>query len=230
MYFHFPEFFALIHVYFAQQRYSLAVETLERCSKYFDEPDNMVLTIHFLSVYVAALHLAGKRELARTVAVRLLTLTEPEGYVRVYLDEGVPMKQVLQTLLNMPWDDEENTPPISRTYISTLLATFEQEEQKFAARGETPQSAGSREQEIQPSGEPGLTDSLSMRREMVETLSPQEQRVLRLLAAGRSNGEIASDLVVSINTIKAHVKKIYSKLHVSNRIAAIEVARTLHLL
>jgi LuxR family maltose regulon positive regulatory protein len=61
-------------------------------------------------------------------------------------------------------------------------------------------------------------------------LTPQEQRVLRLLAAGRSNGEIAGDLMVSINTIKAHVKKIYSKLHVGNRVAAIEVARAMHLL
>ena len=84
---------------------------------------------------MAALHLAGKREQARTVAARLLALTEPEGYIRVYLDEGEPMKQVLKTLLNTPQDDEENTPPISRAYISTLLAAFEQEEQKLAARG-----------------------------------------------------------------------------------------------
>ena len=64
----------------------------------------------------------------------------------------------------------------------------------------------------------------------MEALTRQEQRVLRLLAAGRSNSEIASDLVVSINTVKAHVKKIYSKLHVGNRVAASEVARALHLL
>lgn len=230
VYFHFPEFFALIHAYLAQKRYSLAVETLERCSKYFDQLGNIFLTILFLSRYVAALHLARKQEQTRTVAIRLLTLTEPEGYIRVYLNEGEPMKQVLKTLLNTPQDDEENTPPIPRAYISTLLSAFEQEEQKFAAMEETPQSTISQERETQPPEGPGLADSLSKMPAPVEALTPQEQRVLRLLAAGRSNGEIASDLVVSINTVKAHVKKIYSKLHVGNRVAAIEVARALHLL
>ncbi len=64
---------------------------------------------------------------------------------------------------------------------------------------------------------------------MVEPISPQEQRVLRLLAAGRSNAEIASELVVSINTIRTHVQSIYRKLGVNNRSAAGALARRLHL-
>ena len=52
---------------------------------------------------------------------------------------------------------------------------------------------------------------------LVEPLNAQEQRVLRLLAAGRSNPEIARELVVSINTVKAHVQSIYRKLNVNNR-------------
>ncbi len=65
---------------------------------------------------------------------------------------------------------------------------------------------------------------------LVEPLSPQESRVLRLLVAGRSNPEIAGDLVVSINTVKAQVKSIYRKLDVSGRLEASEVARQLRLL
>ena len=50
-----------------------------------------------------------------------------------------------------------------------------------------------------------------------EPLSPQEQRVLRLLAAGLSNAAIARELVVSTNTVKTQLKSIYRKLDVANR-------------
>ncbi len=53
---------------------------------------------------------------------------------------------------------------------------------------------------------------------LVEPLSQQEIRVLKLLAAGLTNGEIAAELVVSTNTVKTHVKSIYRKLDVSNRV------------
>jgi LuxR family maltose regulon positive regulatory protein len=65
---------------------------------------------------------------------------------------------------------------------------------------------------------------------LVEPLSPQEQRVLRLLAAGLSNPEIARELFVSLNTIKTQVKSIYRKLNVSSRDEASQVARDLNLL
>jgi LuxR family maltose regulon positive regulatory protein len=61
-------------------------------------------------------------------------------------------------------------------------------------------------------------------------LSAQEQRVLRLLAAGLSNPEIARELVVSTNTIKTQVQSIFRKLNVSNREEAAEIARELKLL
>ena len=65
---------------------------------------------------------------------------------------------------------------------------------------------------------------------LYEPLSPQEQRVLRLLAAGCSNAEIANQLVVSVNTIRTQVQSIYRKLQVNNRHAASQRARDLHLL
>ena len=65
---------------------------------------------------------------------------------------------------------------------------------------------------------------------LVEPLSPQELRVLRLLAAGRSNTAIAQELVISTNTVKTHVKNIYRKLGISSRDEAREVAQELKLL
>jgi LuxR family maltose regulon positive regulatory protein len=54
--------------------------------------------------------------------------------------------------------------------------------------------------------------------------------VLRLLASGRANGEIAEDLVVALDTVKKHVSSILSKLDVSNRTHAVVRARALGLI
>jgi LuxR family maltose regulon positive regulatory protein len=64
---------------------------------------------------------------------------------------------------------------------------------------------------------------------LMESLSQQELRVLRLLVAGLSNADIARELVVSTNTVKTHVKSIYRKLTVNSREEAREVARDLKL-
>ncbi|QBD77154.1 tetratricopeptide repeat protein [Ktedonosporobacter rubrisoli] len=65
---------------------------------------------------------------------------------------------------------------------------------------------------------------------ILEPLSLQEQRVLRLFVAGLSKPEIASELVVSTNTVKTHLQRIYRKLNITNRTEAREVVRRLHLL
>lgn len=64
---------------------------------------------------------------------------------------------------------------------------------------------------------------------LIEPLSQQELRVLRLLVAGLSNADIARELTVSTNTVKTHVKSIYRKLNVKSRDEAREVARGLRL-
>lgn len=51
-------------------------------------------------------------------------------------------------------------------------------------------------------------------------LSPQEQRVLRLIVKGLSNKEIANAINISQDTVKAHLKQIYDKLGVDNRTKA----------
>jgi LuxR family maltose regulon positive regulatory protein len=65
---------------------------------------------------------------------------------------------------------------------------------------------------------------------LLEPLSPQEVRVLRLLVKGSSAPQMAQELVVSVNTVRTQIQSIYRKLQVNNRVAASEVARNLHLL
>ena len=61
-------------------------------------------------------------------------------------------------------------------------------------------------------------------------LTPRERDVLRLVAAGATNSVIATQLVVSVGTVKTHLNNVYSKLEVNNRTAAIARARELKLL
>lgn len=65
---------------------------------------------------------------------------------------------------------------------------------------------------------------------VVEPLSPRETAVLRYLPTMMSNQEIASELFVSVNTVKTHLKAIYRKLDVADRREAVRRARTLELL
>jgi LuxR family transcriptional regulator, maltose regulon positive regulatory protein len=83
----------------------------------------------YLASYALALHQAGKREKVQAVITRLLAMTEPEGSLRVYLDAGQPMKQVMQTLLTVPRETQESiavSASFSRSYVERLLAAFEQ--------------------------------------------------------------------------------------------------------
>ena len=63
-----------------------------------------------------------------------------------------------------------------------------------------------------------------------EPLSKREQEVLQLIAAGRSNEEIAAELFIAVSTVKTHLIKIYGKLEVRRRTQAIARARQLKLL
>lgn len=75
---------------------------------------------------------------------------------------------------------------------------------------------------------PGKSSSEDMTT-LIEPLSRQEIRVLKLLVAGLSNGEIAVELVVSPNTVKTHVKSIYRKLNINSREEARTIAKELKL-
>ena len=66
--------------------------------------------------------------------------------------------------------------------------------------------------------------------ERFEPLSNRELEVLRLVAAGRSNRQIAEQLVISLGTAKSHLHHIFGKLDVASRTEAVARARELELL
>ncbi|HSM71615.1 MAG TPA: LuxR C-terminal-related transcriptional regulator [Anaerolineales bacterium] len=99
--------------------------------------------------------------------------------------------------------DEHNTPQAFHPYLDSLLD---------ACRSAFWEST-------QP--QPGV---------LPDTLTLRELEIMRLICKGYSNSKIASELVVTINTIKKHTSNIYGKLGVSSRTQAIARARELNLL
>ncbi len=65
---------------------------------------------------------------------------------------------------------------------------------------------------------------------LVDPLSERELEVLRLIAAGLSPQEIADKLVITVGTVRNHVKNIYGKLDAHSRLQAVDRARALNLL
>lgn len=82
------------------------------------------------------------------------------------------------------------------------------------------------------SGQPVMSDAaataLMQRSRMAHAeLSDREAEIVRLLAAGRTNSEIAGELFISLATVKTHISRIFDKLGVDNRTAAAQRAREL---
>jgi LuxR family maltose regulon positive regulatory protein len=208
-------------VSFAQRSFREALELLDRWSSHLDRPTNLAVTITYLAQSLVALHHAGKPEQARLVAARLFAFTEPEGYLRVYLDEGEPMRQALLELL-APHSHKPELAPSTAAYLPKLLAAFEHEQQDTHPPVMTA-----------PTGEPTLSP---VRQESARSsvqgvsLTRREQEVLRLLATGASNQDIARTLVISLDTVKKHVSNLLDKLGASNRTQAISQARARSLL
>jgi LuxR family transcriptional regulator, maltose regulon positive regulatory protein len=218
------EMLMLVRVSLAQQNSAQAIEMLERWSQHLDQTADSETALQFLALQVAALQQAGKREQAAAAAARLLTLTEPEGYIRVYLDAGTPMKHVLKALLAALQDGKPGAPAlsISRPSVLRVLSAFEQEE------GRSTQGRDALPAPTQKTL--SHTPQNAVQGGPIEPLSRQEQRVLRLLVAGRTYAEMAQELIVSPNTVKTQISSIYRKLGVSRRAEAIAMASRLHLL
>ena len=66
--------------------------------------------------------------------------------------------------------------------------------------------------------------------DLVDPLTSRELEVLAMLAAGRSNQAIASQLVVTLDTVKKHVSHVLGKLGAANRTEAVSRGRELSLI
>jgi LuxR family maltose regulon positive regulatory protein len=168
----------------------------------------------------------GDRQEAEADLERALALAEPEGYVRVFVDEGEPMADLLRKLATHPARTSESS-TYSAGYLATLLAAF-------GAPGDSrssissPQPGGT----VLPSGtgRAGREEHSGPSPTYVEPLSERERQVLRLMAEGLTNEQIAARLIIALGTVKAHIHNISGKLGAQNRAHAVALAKELGLL
>jgi len=156
--------------------------------------------IRYLVMMALAHHSLGNTPTALDSLGQALTLAEPQGYVRLFVDEGLPMAELLRFAISHN---------ISPDYASNLLAAFPKEIQDTVQYDK---------------------DLTASTQNLVEPLSEREIEVLRLMAVGCKYKEIAERLVVSINTVRHHTRNIYGKLDVNNRTQAIGRAKEINIL
>ncbi|HEX6270117.1 MAG TPA: LuxR C-terminal-related transcriptional regulator [Anaerolineales bacterium] len=178
-----------------------AIGLLERLLNAAEEGGRTGSAIEILVLQALAHHAQGDLPAALLPLGQALTLAEPEGYIRMFLDEGSPMAQLLR---------EAATHGILPDYTGMLLAALEAEGQSNA--GESPLPAA-------PVSQP-----------LIEPLSQRELEVLRLFKTELSGPEIARELMIALSTVRTHTKSIYNKLNVKNRRAAVKRAAELNLI
>jgi LuxR family maltose regulon positive regulatory protein len=205
------DYLVLARVLLATQQQDQAVRLLARLGAQAAVQGRTGSIIEVGALHALALAAAGDEATAMTTLAEALALAGPEGYVRVFVDEGPAMAHLLGRLAPLQRAGPiELTNRVPQHYVDQLTSA--------ARRGRT----------RAPSPPLGL-DSSGVARS-AEPLSDRELQVLGLLAAGKSNQEIADELVVVRDTVKKHVGHILTKLGAANRTQAVARARALKLL
>lgn len=199
---HLTQYYLLARTLMAQGKTDEAFRLLTRTLEVLEKREAGYHIPQVLVSQALALKAMGQDEAALAALERALTLAQPEGYVRAFVDEGEPIARLLRQAASRG---------IAAGYVTKLLSAFEPSAKSQAAS---------------PTVLQGSHQSMTL----VEPLSERELEVLRLLAAGLSNKQVAQTLMVAVDTVKKHLKNIYGKLDVHSRTQAVARAQGLGLL
>lgn len=141
----------------------------------------------------------GKRIAGQFTLQKSLALAQPQGYLRLFLDGGEAVRDLLVGLYPTLTD------PALAQFARRILEAFPAPAPKKPLPG-MPPSEG-----------------------LAEPLSEREIQVLRLLSLGLSNQAVADQLYISLATVKTHIRHIFEKLGVENRVEALNRAKELRL-
>jgi len=133
-----------------------------------------------------------RNEEALSALAHALGLAEGEGYIRIFLDEGPPVAELLHQAV------AQN---LHASYAINLLNALEEK-----------------------------APATAVSQVLIERLSERELEILRLIAIGKSNQEIAESLVIAVSTVKSHINNLYGKLGTNRRTEAVAIARAKGLL
>jgi LuxR family transcriptional regulator, maltose regulon positive regulatory protein len=200
-----PAYLVLARVLLAQNDPGPALTLLQRLLGAAASQGRTGSIIEIQVLRALALTPCGDHVSALGALTEALTLACRPGYVRVFADEGAPMRALLAELSGRP-GQQHAARGIDPGYLAALM--------RACARADA--TPPRREAAVQPG--------------LAEPLTARELEVLRLLAAGKSNQRIAYDLVVALDTVKKHVTHVLGKLGAANRTEAVARARQLGLI
>ena len=169
-----------------------------------DAGDRMGSLVEILVLQALVCQLQGDTSAALEPLARALEAAEPQGYMRLFLDEGPPIADLLRAAA------QEG---ISESYVEQLLSAY-----------------GEAAPDLEVGGGSAMPPAGARPLSLVEPLSERELEVLRLLGTEMSGPEIADALYVSLNTLRTHTKNIYGKLGANSRRSALRRAEELGLL
>ena len=201
-----PGHLVLARVLLAEGRPGRALALLDRLYAAAAAQDRTGSLIEAGALRALALAASGEEAAAVAALAGALTLACPQGYVRVFTDEGPPMAALLHQLVAAQRSSQDAA-GVELGCLARLLRSV------GAEHAVPDRGRGS-------AAVPGLAEALTAR----------ELEVLGMLAAGRSNQAIASELVVTLDTVKKHVSHVMDKLGAANRTEAVARARELGLI
>ena len=205
-----PGHLVLARVLLALDRSGPALALLDRLYAAAAAQHRVGSLIEIGALRALALAASGDADRAVDALAGALTLACPQGYVRVFADEGPPMAALLARLIAA-----QRSGSGFGAVAEVPLGCLARLQRALAAPGVAPDAG-----RASVTAAPGLIDPLTSR----------ELEVLEMLAAGSSNQVIASQLVVTLDTVKKHVSHVLGKLGAANRTEAVARARELSLI
>lgn len=187
----------LARMYLALGNYTQVEKTIPHINPRETSGNLVRKQLEYNLILAAALYLQHRIPQAIKLLESCLAMAEPEGYIRIFLDIGEPIRVLLSALI-------KSEAAAHKPYAQKILDAFAQIKETDLSN-------------LKQSG-------------LIEPLSERELEVLHLIALGKTNQEIAQQLIVARGTIKAHAASIYRKLDVDNRTEAVASARQLGIL
>lgn len=194
------EYLAFARVLIACERMDEALYLLEQLNRMLGREDRLRDRIQVIILQSLTLQRSGQMEAALIQVEAALQKAEPGGYIRSFIDEGPVMAELLAAYGKRLQDNHLGDKLlVTSGYVQQLLQAMQVKSQ----------------------------DSLPAEQPRKELLTDQETKVLVLIAAGLANKEIASDLNITGETVKFHIRNVYRKLEANNRIHALQRAKEL---
>jgi LuxR family maltose regulon positive regulatory protein len=156
-----------------------------------------------------AFEIDGQHKLAMRTLLKATEISAPEGFVSIYLEEGERIQEMLRGVQN---NRQSELGTLADDALNTHLTRITR-----SSAGALPAGPAA--------GEDGLTRDGGAR----DGLTRKEVQILELLGQGFSNDAMAEKLFISESTVRTHLRSINTKLHATNRMHALAIARQRHL-